>query len=221
MMEMPSGKAQLRAGAAFHRQRQRAEQRGQRRHHDRAEAQQARLHDRIRRRHALVPFGLEREVDHHDRVLLDDAHQQDDADQADDRQILPEQHQRQDRADAGRRQRRQDGDRVDVALIEHAEHDVDGDDGGKDQPGLPGQRFGEFRRVARIDPDDARGHADPGLDRLDRLDRLAQRLARREIEATASPRGIAPDARSTSGAVVRVMVATAEIGTCAPATPGR
>ena len=95
-----------------------------------------------------VALGLEREVDHHDRVLLDDAHQQDDADQADHRQVLSEQHQRQNGADAGRRQRREDGDRVDVALIEHAEHDVDRDQRGQDQPGLAGQRFGEFRRVA-------------------------------------------------------------------------
>ena len=154
-------KAQLGAGAAFDRQRQRAEQRGQRRHHDRAEAQQAGLHDGFVGRHALMPLRLQREVDHHDRVLLDDAHQQNDADQADHRQVLPEQHQRQDGADAGRRQRRENGDRVDVALVEHAEHDVDRDDRRQDQPGLAGQRFGELGRIAGIDADDAAGHADP------------------------------------------------------------
>ena len=176
-------KAQLGAGAAFDRQRQRAEQRGQRRHHDRAEAQQAGLHDRVVRRHALMPLRFQREVDHHDRVLLDDAHQQDDADQADHRQVLPEQHQRQNGADAGRGQRRENGDRVDVALIEHAEHDVDRDDRGQDQPGLAGQRFREFGGVAGIDADDAAGHADPRFDRLDRLDGIAERRAGREVEA--------------------------------------
>jgi hypothetical protein len=35
-----------------------------------------------------VPLGVQREVDHHDRVLLDDADQQDDADHRDDAQIL-------------------------------------------------------------------------------------------------------------------------------------
>ena len=45
-----------------------------------------------------------------------------------------EQQQREQRADAGRRQRRQDRDRVDVALVEHAEHDVDGEQRGEDQP---------------------------------------------------------------------------------------
>jgi hypothetical protein len=37
----------------------------------------------------------------------------------------PNSHQRQQRAEAGRRQRRQDGQRVDEALIEHAQHDID------------------------------------------------------------------------------------------------
>ena len=50
---------------------------------------------------------LEREVDHHDRVLLDDADQHDDADDGDDAQILMEQHERGERAQpaAGRPER--------------------------------------------------------------------------------------------------------------------
>src|SRR5438477_12599610 len=63
--------AQFRAGAGFERQRDRAEQRGERGHHDWPEAQEAGLHDRVARRHALPALGLDREVDHHDRVLLD------------------------------------------------------------------------------------------------------------------------------------------------------
>ena len=39
--------------------------------------------------------ALEREVDHHDGVLLDDADQHHDADHGDDRQLHLEQHQRQ------------------------------------------------------------------------------------------------------------------------------
>ncbi len=42
----------------------------------------------------------------------------------DDAEIVAGEHQREQRADAGRRQRRQDRDRVDVALVEHAQHDV-------------------------------------------------------------------------------------------------
>ena len=74
--------AQLGAGAGAEHQRQRAEERRQRRHQDRPEAQQAGLVDRLARRLAFVALGVEREVDHHDRVLLDDADQQDDADDA-------------------------------------------------------------------------------------------------------------------------------------------
>jgi hypothetical protein len=86
--------AQLRAGAGAEHQRHAAEQRRHRRHHDRAEAQQAGLADRLLRRLALVALGLEREVDHHDAVLLDDADQQDDADQRDQAEVEAEQHQR-------------------------------------------------------------------------------------------------------------------------------
>jgi hypothetical protein len=39
--------------------------------------------DRLARALALDPFGVEGEIDHHDRVLLHDADQQDDADDAD------------------------------------------------------------------------------------------------------------------------------------------
>ena len=44
--------------------------------------------------------------------------------------------QRQHRADAGRRQRRQDRQRMDVALIENAQHDIDREDRGQDQQRL-------------------------------------------------------------------------------------
>ena len=40
--------------------------------------------------HAFLAFGLEREIDHHDGVLLDDADQQHDADQRDDAEIRPQ-----------------------------------------------------------------------------------------------------------------------------------
>ena len=86
------------------------------------------------------PFGLEREVDHHDGVLLHDADQQDDADDADDVEVHAEEQQREDGADAGGGQRGEDGDGMDVALIEHAQHDVDGDERGEDEDRLVGQR---------------------------------------------------------------------------------
>ena len=133
-MVMPSGWRSSEPMPRAEHQRQRAEQRRHRRHQDRAEAQQAGLVDRLARRLAFVALGVEREVDHHDRVLLHDADQQDDADDGDDAEIVAERHQRKQRADAGRRQGRQDRDRMDVALVEHAQHDVHRDDGGEDQP---------------------------------------------------------------------------------------
>ena len=70
-------------------------------------------------------LSLEREVDHHDRVLLDDADQHQDADHRDDAEVEAEQPQRAERADRGRRQARQDRQGMDEALVEDAEHDVD------------------------------------------------------------------------------------------------
>src|SRR3546814_6593749 len=61
-------------------QRHGGEHRRERRHQDRPEAQQRGLMDCGAWRQAFVTLRIEREVDHHDRVLLDDADQQNDAD---------------------------------------------------------------------------------------------------------------------------------------------
>ena len=119
------------------------------------------------RRQALVALGLDREVDHQNRVLLHDAHQQHDADQRDHRQVIAEQHQRQQRADAGRGQGGENGERMDEAFVQHAEHDVDGDGRGEDQPRLAGERLGEFGGVAGIAAGHRRRHADLLLRRAD------------------------------------------------------
>ena len=68
------------------------------------------------------------EVDNHDCVLLYDADQQHDADDSDHVEILAGDHQREQCADPGRGQRGEDGDRVDVALVEHAQHDINCDE---------------------------------------------------------------------------------------------
>jgi hypothetical protein len=75
---------------------------GHGRHHDRPEAQQAGLPDRVPRG---GPFGapIDCEVNHHDGVLLDDADQQNNADHGNDRQFDVEKPQRQQRAEACRR----------------------------------------------------------------------------------------------------------------------
>ena len=96
------------AGAVAERDRHRAEQRRHRRHHDRAEADDAAFVDRLGRRLAVLALGVEREVDLHDRVLLHDADQHDEADERVDVQLVAEQIQRDERAEAGRRQARRE-----------------------------------------------------------------------------------------------------------------
>ena len=91
---------------------------------------------------------LDGKIDHHDRVLLDDADQEDHADQPDNVEFRVEQHQRQQRADARGRQRRENGDRVDVALVEHAKQDIDRGNGGEDQDRFLAERLLEQLRRA-------------------------------------------------------------------------
>ena len=95
-----------------------------------------------------LALGLEREVDDHDAVLLHNADQQDDADDGDDAEILAEDDEREQRANAGRGQRGKNCDGVDEALIEDAEHDVDGDQRGENQQRFVGERVLERRRGA-------------------------------------------------------------------------
>jgi hypothetical protein len=87
-----------------------AEEGGHGRHHDGAEAQD-RLVDRLERRELLVALRLDREVDHHDGVFLTDTDEEDDADEADDRQVELEDEERQERAHVRRWQGREDGAR--------------------------------------------------------------------------------------------------------------
>ena len=72
-----------------------------------------------------MALRLEREVDLHDGVLLDDADEQNEADERVDVQLVVKGIQREERAEPGGRQARKNRERVDVALVERAEHDVD------------------------------------------------------------------------------------------------
>ena len=58
-------------------------------HHDWTEAQQAGLEDGVERLLVIMSLGFEREVDHHDGVLLYDPDQEDDADESDDAKLGP------------------------------------------------------------------------------------------------------------------------------------
>jgi len=136
-----------------------------------------------------VAFGLEGKVDHHDGILLHNTDEQNDADQGNHAEIDAGDEQGQQRAHAGRGQRRDDGDGVDVALIEHAQHDVDDDEGRQDQERLALKRGLELRGAAGEGRHDRIGQADLLLGLLDGL-RLARdgvgndgRDARRSDEA--------------------------------------
>ncbi len=128
--------AQFGAGAGAERQGEGAEQGGHGGHHDGTEAQHAGFEDGVA---GVLAFGALRrqgEIDHHDGVFLDDADQQNDADDGDDAEVGFGDHQSEQRADARGRQRGKDGDGMDVALVEHAEHDVDGGERGRDEQGF-------------------------------------------------------------------------------------
>ena len=140
MIVMPSGRRSSDPMPWPKAKRKRAEQRRHGGHQDRPEAQQAGFVDRVARALVFLALGGECEIDHHDGVLLHDADQQNDADHGDDAQIGVEQHQRQQRADAGRRQRGENRDRVNVALVQHAENDVDRGQRRGDQHGLVAER---------------------------------------------------------------------------------
>ena len=88
---------------------------------------------------ALVPLALEGDVDIMIAFFLHDD-QQDDADERHHREVGASQQQREDRADAGRRQGGEDRERVNVAAVEHSEDDVDGEQRGEDQDRLVRQR---------------------------------------------------------------------------------
>ena len=76
----------------------------------------------------------------------------------------------------------EDCDRVDVALVEHPEHDVDGHEGRKNQQGLIAQRI--LKRLGRALKTalNTRGHSQLLRGRFDRRHRISQGNFRREVE---------------------------------------
>jgi hypothetical protein len=127
------------------------------------------------RRQTAIALRVNREVNEHDAVLFDDADQQNDADQRDQAEIKAERHQCREGAEPCRRQGREDRQRMDVALIEHAQDDVDDDDRGGDEKRLAGQRGLEGLRVALEIADQGGRRADLRLGVLDRCCRLTER----------------------------------------------
>src|SRR5713226_3447736 len=174
--------AKLGANTGAERQRQAAEQCRHGGHHDRAETQQARFVNGIQRRLPFLAFGFEREVDHHNGVFLDDADQQNDADQRDDAELCATQQQSENRAHTRGGQRRKNGDGMDVAFIENAENDVNGDQRGENQDRLVGKRAQEGRGRSLERGLNAWRHAELVFDAVDGVDGFAQRGIGSQIE---------------------------------------
>ena len=65
-----------------------AKHRGHRCHHDRPEPNETRLINRFFGTESFVTFCVEREIDHHDRVLFHDADKQDNSDDRDEIQLI-------------------------------------------------------------------------------------------------------------------------------------
>src|SRR6266566_1152351 len=173
---------QLRADAGAQSKRQAAEQRGHGGHHDGPEAQQAGFVDGVDRRLAFLALGLEGEVNHHDGVFLDDADEQDDANEGHDPKLRVAQKKSKDGANARRRKRGQDRDGMDVAFVQNAENDVNGDDRSKNQDWLIRKRPEEGRRGPLKRALNAGWHVQFLLRAVDGVNRIAQRCAWSEVE---------------------------------------
>ena len=76
----------------------------------------------------MVALSGDGKVDHHDPVLLHETDQHDDADKRVQAQFGSKQQQRQQGAESGCRQARENRQRVREAFIQDPEHDVDDDD---------------------------------------------------------------------------------------------
>ena len=132
---------------------------------------------------------------------------------------VPNSLQRQQRAEPGRRQRRDDGQRMREALVEHAEHDVDREQRREDQQRLRADRLpvrrGRRRRIRRA-ACRACAFRRPRGRRLRSPPRCVTSGARLKLMVTA---GNWPWWLITSGCEPRSILVTATSGTCAPLAP--
>src|SRR5258708_6781759 len=166
--------AKLRTHAGTERQGQTAKQRGHGGHHNGPEAQETRFVDGIQRSLPFLALGFQREVNHHDGVLLHDADQQDDAYQSDDAEFGAAQQQSQNCAHTGGRQRRQNGYGMDVTFVENAQHDVHGYERSQNQNWLIRERAQESGGGSLEGGLNARRHADLVLGGVNGVHGLAQ-----------------------------------------------
>ena len=91
----------------------------------------------------MVALRIQREIDHHNAVLFDNADQKHETDDGNDAEILAEKDKREKSPNTGRRKRGKNRDRMDEALIQDAEDDVNGNESGEDEQRHVGQRISE------------------------------------------------------------------------------
>ena len=138
----------FRAGSGAEGKRQSREQRSHGRHHNGPETHDAGLIDGVFGRLVFFALRIKSEVNHHDGVFLDDADQQQDADQGDDVQVVVREQESEESSNTSRGQRGKDRYGMDITFIQNSEHDVDSRQGGCNQDRLARERALESCRGA-------------------------------------------------------------------------
>ena len=186
------GLAKFGAGAHAQGQRHGAAKGGHGGHHDGPETDDAGFVNGFLGGELFLALGGEGKVHHHDGVLLDNAHEQNDADEGNQGKVHVEDHQRQQRPQAGGGQAGEDGQRMDQAFVEHAQNDENGQQRGGQQEGKGTE--GGLEHLGRPLEAALHGGRQVQLARrfLDQIRRLAQGSAGVQIERDAGRRETGP-----------------------------
>src|SRR5438874_556022 len=172
----------LRTDAVTKCERQAAEKRRHGGHHDGTKAQEAGFVNGIERRLPFLAFGLESEVDHHNGVFLDNADQENDADEGNDAELSVADQESKNRADAGGRERGKNSDGVNETFIQNAENDVHSDQRSEDQDGFVAKRATESCSRTLESGLTAGWQSEIGLGAIDGVHGIAERSAGSKIE---------------------------------------
>src|SRR5581483_8557809 len=151
-------------------------------HKNRPETENARFINGFARGFAVVALGLDGKIDHEDAVFLDNADEEDDADNGDHAEVEARHDQENGGSDAGGRQGGKDGERVDVAFVKDAQDNIDGGQSGGDEPGFVGDRRLEGLESPGEFAMNCGGKAQPLLHRNDGVAGLAEADARSEVK---------------------------------------
>src|SRR5579864_160736 len=174
--------AKFRASSSADSQRHRTQHRRHGGHHNRTKTKQAGLVNGFQRGPSLAALGLNREINHQNRVLLNDANQKNDANHGDDAKFRLENEEGQQCADARRRKRGENCDGMNVAFVEDAENDVYGSESRENQNRLRRQRGLKGLRGSLKAAMNIFRHADLALGGVDIRDRRAESGAWSKVE---------------------------------------